>query len=196
MVHVTTEGASVSIESAGGSGRLKYEIVNPQGLDSVVVSIDKGDDWLTGLKLEKFQTSGRVSFEADRNLLNEVRSAVLTITYFYEEDKSVYAIANITQSYEIFDYNFSGKAAICRYWGRGIATYDYEVILGDVDYTLDTPGATYYTINFCDNIETEDHLPGAGNYHFPEESNMSQGKHIYTGYCSYFKMNSSVHLSM
>ncbi len=191
VVHITTEGSSVSIESAGGTGLLKYEIVNPQGLDSVVVSVAEDGEWLENVELEKFQTSGRVSFEATRNISTEVRSTVLTITYFYEEGKSVYAIANISQSCEIFDYNFSGKAAICRYWGRGLATYEYEVILGDVDYTLGTAGATYYTINFCDSIETEDHLPGAGNYHFPEESNMSEGKHIYTGYCSYYKMNAS-----
>ncbi len=190
-VHITTKGAQVSVESSGGLGTVKYEIVNPQGLDSVVISLQDGVDWITDIRHEKFQTSGRFTFEAERNLSNEVRSAAFTVKYIYGEEDSVYAIANISQSYEIFDYNFVGNAAICRYWGRGIATYDYEVILGDKDYTLGTPGATYYTINFCDSIETDDRRPRAGHYHFPEESNMSQGPHIYTGYCSYYKLDAN-----
>ncbi len=188
-IHVTTDDSSVTIDSAGGTGVLKYEVINPQGVDSVEIFVEDGaGDWIASVELEKFATSGKVVFEAPRNLTNDVRRATVTLKYFYTATDFVAATATVNQTCEIFDYNFTAKSALCRYWGRGIATYDYEVILGDVDCTLGTAGGTYYTINFCDNIETDDRLPGAGGYHFPEESNMSEGKHIYTGYCSYFKI--------
>ncbi len=189
-IHVTTEGASVEISPAGGSATLKYEIVNPQGIDSLAVSLDgEAEAWFSKVDVEEFMTSGRVTFEAARNISGEDFETVVTFDYYYTKEDHVSATAIVSQPAEVFDYEFTGKAALCRYWGMGIATYDYEVILGDTDYRLDTPGATYYTINFCDNIETDNRLPGAGNYHFPEESNLSQGKHIYTGYCSYYKLD-------
>ncbi len=191
-LNITTDGSQVTMTSEGGSALFRYEIVNPQGLDSVAISIEESPEWLTVSKHETFSTSGRVSIAVDKNYANTTREATLKITYIYSEEAepiTKYAIVyQMEGDFILEDLN----AGICRYWGMDEAgLYHYEVILGTSDYTGSTPNSSYYAINFCDSIMTYDLLPEPGTYVYEDEISYKTGKCLFGYYMSYYSIDAN-----
>ncbi len=191
-LNITTEGSQVSMNSDGGNALFKYEIVNPQGLDSVTIEIADNPDWISVGKHETFATSGRVTLDVAKNYANKPREATIMISYIWSEEAEPLTKQAIIYQYEGNFYIEDLNAGLCRYWGVDEAgLYHYEVILGTSDHNGNTPNSAYYAINFCDSIETEDLLPEAGKYIYADEINYRTGKCLFGYYMSYYSLDAN-----
>ncbi len=191
-LNITTDGSQITLSSDGGDALFKYEIVNPQGLDSVVITLEEDPEWLSISKHESFATSGRVTLAVEKNYANRTREAMVKITYIYAEDKEPVSKLGIIYQMEGDYFIEELNAGLCRYWSMDEAgLYHYEVILGTSDYTGSTPGSSYYAINFCDSIETADLLPEPGKYIYAEEISYRTGKCLFGYYMSYYSLDAN-----
>lgn len=97
---------TVKITADGGAGTITYEVENPVEGAVVTAAAEEGIDWITDFNCE---TSGTVTFNVAANELEETRTATVSLTYTYGEDKTQTATVIVSQEgfAPTYDYEFA-----------------------------------------------------------------------------------------
>lgn len=118
-----TSESEVSLPKDGGDVSITYTVENP--VEDGVISAKSDASWLT------FDTAtpGRVLVTASANADDATRTAVVTVVYTYDGDKTMSFDVTVTQS--MYDYEFDLPYLTGSYYGD-----DYSVNDGEMMYQL------------------------------------------------------------
>ena len=150
QLNITLEG-DLQIDPQGGDYQFEYELLNEVSGGTIGVSLEEGCDWITDLN---YNVKGVVTFTVPSNESGADRSTVVTVTYTYDEDKTVQDAINIVQAlYEtpvVYDYELDAEYQSGYYYGTQFGlngehnyyTWLSSLPFDDAGYTQ--PGGTYY----------------------------------------------------
>ncbi len=174
----------LSVPYEGGAWVFEYKIENPAEGATVSVTLEEGVDWITDMKeTDPSSFNDVVSFKVAPNPGYDQRSAAITVSYS-AGGNVISADMTVEQAVEPFDYEFEGISGICRYYGASDGAYEYEITIGDPDYSEKAPGGKYYVITFLGDRDAHDMLVTEGTYVVDDSGVMDKGD-INPEYSSY-----------
>ncbi len=164
VVSLMPSEAVLEVPYNGGSFVFEYEVQKPVDGGTVSVVLTEGNSWVFNVKeIDPTSLSGSVSFNVAENTGAGVREAVFVVSYTYDES-TVSSEMKVVQDVLPFEYEFIGVAGICRDWGELGGSYTYDIVLGDIDYSTNAPGGSYYILSFLGDNDSGDMLPRDGVY--------------------------------
>ncbi len=189
---LTPQEQVLSVPYEGGPWVFEYKIENPVDGGKVSVTLEEGVDWITDMKtVDPSSVNDAVTFDVDANSGYGQRSAVITVSYA-AGDKVISAEMKVEQEVEAFKYEFEGVDGICRYYGSSAGAYEYEVVIGDIDYSEKAPGGRYYVITFMGEKDLSgDMLVTEGSYILDAEAAATGVGTLSPDYSSYMKVGAA-----
>lgn len=158
-----TSEAEVEVSGNGGNFTISYTLENPR--EDGDISVSSGEaTWLDF----NTDTDREIAVEVFANGESTARSAVVTVTYTYSEDKTVSFDVNLTQGVS-YDYEFIGMP----YFRGSYYADDYSVNDGEMLYELYIASGEsynwnggYYTISIISSepADMEAIAPAVGTY--------------------------------